>query len=63
MKRPIFIIIITTIFQCSTILNAGERPTYQFLQNDVSARASAMAGSVVSLYGDPSGLFYNPATI
>ena len=63
MKRPIFIIIIFTIIQTATILFAGERPTYSFLQHDVSARASAMAGSVVSMPGDPAGLFYNPATI
>lgn len=42
---------------------AAERPTYQFLQNDVSARASAMAGSFISMNGDPTGIFYNPASI
>jgi hypothetical protein len=45
------------------ILISGERPTYDFLRQDVSARASAMAGSFVSMHGDPSGVFYNPATI
>lgn len=45
------------------ILFAGERTTYDFLRQDVSARASAMAGSFVSMHGDPTGIFYNPATI
>lgn len=63
MKRPHFIHVITTLLLFSAFLNAGERPTYLFLQNDVSARASAMAGSFVSMQGDAAGLFYNPATI
>lgn len=52
----IFLLIPGTLF-------SGELPTYQFLQSDVSARASAMAGSFVSMSGDPAGIFYNPATI
>jgi hypothetical protein len=63
MKNPIFILIISTTLISTSILYASERPTYQFLQNDVSARASSMAGSYVSMQGDPAGLFYNPATI
>lgn len=42
---------------------AGDRPAYEFLRQDVSARSSAMAGSVVSLIGDPSGMFVNPALL
>ncbi len=52
---------ITIIFSVITL--AGERPTYEFLRHDISARASAMAGSFVSMDGDPVGMFYNPATI
>ncbi len=63
MKRSHFIHVIITILLISAFLTAGERPTYLFLQNDVSARASAMAGSFVSMQGDAAGLFYNPATI
>lgn len=63
MKRSHFIHVITAILLFTASLPAGERPTYLFLQNDVSARASAMAGSFVSMQGDPAGLFYNPATI
>lgn len=44
-------------------LFGGDRPTYQFLQTDVSARAAAMGGSFISMSGDPTGVFYNPASI
>ncbi len=63
MKRTIFILVVTTFLYLPFELTAGDRSTYQFLQNDVSARASAMAGSFVSMPGDPAGIFYNPATI
>lgn len=58
MKQFIF----STIIFSFTAL-AADRPTYDFLCHDVSARASAMAGSFVSMDGDPVGMFYNPATI
>ena len=44
------------------VLNA-QTTTYEFLRNDVSARAAAMAGSFVSVTNDPSATFYNPATL
>lgn len=34
---------------------------YDFLRNDVSSRAAAMAGSFVAATKDPNTLFYNPA--
>lgn len=63
MTRQTFILIIIAFLIVPMTLFPGDRPTYQFLQNDVSARASAMAGSFVSMAGDPAGIFYNPATI
>ena len=39
----------------------GTNTTFDFLRNDVSARAAAMAGSFVSVMNDPNALFYNPA--
>ena len=36
---------------------------YNFLRNDVSARAAALAGSFVTVANDPNVLFYNPAGI
>ncbi|MFA6468085.1 MAG: type IX secretion system protein PorQ [Bacteroidota bacterium] len=63
MKRLNFIRNIFSWILITVSLHAGDRPTYQFLQNDVSARAAAMAGSFVSMSGDPAGIFYNPASI
>ncbi|MBI2428267.1 MAG: type IX secretion system protein PorQ [Ignavibacteriales bacterium] len=54
---------IAALFFIPFFLISGERPTYDFLRQDVSARASAMAGSFVSMNGDPTGVFYNPASI
>ncbi len=36
---------------------------YNFLRNDVSARAAALAGSFVTVTNDPNVLFYNPASL
>ncbi len=35
--------------------------TYNFLRNDVGARAAGLAGSLVSVSDDPTMIFYNPA--
>ena len=42
---------------------AAQTTTYEFLRNDVGARAAALNGSFVSMTDDPTGLFYNPATL
>jgi len=66
MKRSHFIRSITVAiltFASFVPVLAGGLPTYQFLHQDVSARASAMGGSFISMHGDPTGIFYNPATI
>ncbi len=39
----------------------AQTTTYSFLQNDVSARSAAMAGSFVSMRNDINAIFYNPA--
>jgi hypothetical protein len=36
---------------------------YNFLRNDFSARAAALAGSFITVVNDPNTLFYNPANI
>ena len=36
---------------------------YSFLRNDYSARAAALAGSVITVQEDPTSLFYNPAGV
>jgi hypothetical protein len=41
---------------------AGSNTVYNFLRNDVGARAAAMAGSFVTMTNDPTAFFYNPAS-
>lgn len=40
---------------------AGTPTAYDFLRADVGSRAAGMAGSFVSITGDPNTIFYNPA--
>lgn len=42
---------------------AGGETTYNFLRNDVSARAAAMGGSFLAVENDVNMLFYNPAAL
>jgi len=42
---------------------AGSNSTYDFLRSDVSARAGALAGSYITVMNDPTGIFYNPASL
>lgn len=51
---------------CCAVQNAvaQNKPfVYDFLRNDASARASAMAGAFMTVGDDPVGLFYNPALL
>lgn len=48
---------------CASTLHAGSGSTFEFLRNDVGARAAALAGSFVSITNDPNALFYNPASL
>jgi hypothetical protein len=40
---------------------AGGKTVFNFLRNDVGARAAGLAGSFTTIQGDPDILFYNPA--
>ena len=42
---------------------AESNPTFSFLNNDVSARAAAMAGTYVAMRNDINALYYNPAAM
>ena len=42
---------------------AGAKTVFNFLRNDVGARAAGLAGTFLTVQGDPDGLFYNPATL
>ena len=49
---------------CAASAATGQTTTvFNFLRNDVGARAAAMAGSFVTATNDPSTLFYNPAAL
>jgi len=56
--KKIFFILITALIFTSSLLAGG---TYEFLRNDVSARAAALGGNFVTVKDDPNSLFYNPA--
>ena len=55
MRNVIFLFLLS-----SSLAHAGSS-TFEFLRNDVSARAAAMAGSFVAVTNDPNVVFYNPA--
>ncbi len=57
MKR-IFSLIIIVFASLSSLIAGG---TYDFLRNDVSARAAALGGNFVTIKDDPNSIFYNPA--
>lgn len=44
-------------------LSAESNSVFNFLRNDVSPRAAALAGSFVTITNDPNSLFYNPAAL
>jgi hypothetical protein len=46
---------------CVHLSHSASNTTFDFLRNDVGARAASMAGSFVSVTNDPNILFYNPA--
>lgn len=59
MKRS-FCILSSVFCLLSTAFSQG---TYDFLRNDISARAAGLNGSFVSMVDDPNVLFYNPAAL
>lgn len=56
--RYIFILLAVL---CSFSTFAQDRPTFDFLRVDPSARASALAGAFDTYTEDPNVIFYNPA--
>ena len=55
--------ILTTILCVVSFAAAASPSTYNFLRNDVSARAAALGGSFVSMTDDPNAVFYNPSVL
>lgn len=64
MKKQLFghiLAMATATMFAASMAVASTPTTYDFLRADVSSRAAAMAGSFVSVTGDPNMIFYNPA--
>ncbi len=62
MRMRLNILLCCMLAGTAEVLHA-QTTVYEFLRNDVSARAAAMGGSFVSVINDPSATFYNPATL
>lgn len=58
MKIFVSIIFISVIAFTQLVAGNG---TYDFLRNDVSARAAALGGGMMTMTDDPATIFYNPA--
>ena len=56
-------IILAVLLFFSQVALPQSNTVYNFLRNDVSARAAALAGSFVTVTNDPNGLFYNSASV
>lgn len=61
-NKKIFLLLIIAFLYTNFAMAATTSP-FQFLRYNGSARSAALAGCMVSMPGDPSALFYNPATI
>lgn len=62
MKRYLSLIsILTAVFFLPSISSAQSDKIYNFLNLDVDARSSSLAGSVISAENELSSIFYNPA--
>jgi hypothetical protein len=58
--QRLWLILLLTVAGTFSALAQGNS-TYQFLRNDVGARAAALGGSFVTSTDDPNVIFYNPA--
>jgi len=61
-NKTIFSLIVALLLSTQA-LSASTTSPFQFLRYNGSARSAALAGCMVSMAGDPSALFYNPAAI
>ena len=62
---PSRIVLAIAIVACVSAVQARAQAVYvyDFLHNDASARAAGMGGAFVTIANDPSGMYYNPATL
>ncbi len=59
MKRSLWLFVVGLLV--SQYSHAETNTVFNFLRNDVSPRAAALAGSFVTITEDPNSIFYNPA--
>lgn len=62
MTKTFFLASLTAVCILNSV-NSQEKPAYDFLRVDASARASALAGAFETATDDPNAMFYNPASI
>jgi hypothetical protein len=55
--------VLAMIVLCASVARGQTSTVYNFLRNDVGARAAAMGGNLLTAPNDPDALFYNPATL
>lgn len=55
-------LILATLIPLSAVAGSGSA-TFRFLTNDMSPRAAALGGSLVTLSDDPNVIFYNPSAL
>jgi hypothetical protein len=60
MMKRLLVLLTSHLCLLASVLSQG---TYDFLRNDISARAAGLNGSFVSIADDPNVLFYNPAAL
>jgi hypothetical protein len=60
-KTQILVILAVILLISAKIIYSQDRPAFDFLKVDPSARASALAGAFESYTNDPNVIFYNPA--
>src|SRR3970040_329301 len=61
LKVRITVVVLFVYLTGSASFAGGGETTYNFLRNDVSARAAALGGSFIAVENDVNSLFYNPA--
>lgn len=61
--KSIIIAVLVAVFLVPALSFSQSNQTYNFLNLDVDARSSALAGSVISAENELSSIFYNPAGI
>ncbi len=63
MKRIVHILVILTILVVFSSGYSTERAGFDFLRHEMAARPAALGGAFISIPGDLTGIYYNPASL